>query len=217
MAVSPEEKRYAAKVVRRLNRAYPDAECALQFRTPLELLIATILSAQCTDSRVNVVTRDLFRKYCSAADYASARASRLEKEIQSTGFFRNKAKSIQAVCRALADEHEGKVPEDMDVLVDLPGIGRKTANVVLGTAFGIASGVVVDTHVSRISQRLGLTSEKAPEKIESDLMALIPKREWIDFGHRMIHHGRKVCSARKPKCDQCPMESICPRIGVNSE
>jgi endonuclease-3 len=217
MGVSPEAKRYAAKVVRRLNRAYPDAECALQFDSPLELLIATILSAQCTDSRVNLVTRDLFRKYRSASDYAKARSSRLEKDIQSTGFYRNKAKAIRAVCRTLAEEHEGRVPEDMDVLVELPGIGRKTANVVLGTAYGIASGVVVDTHVLRISRRLGLTSEKAPEKIESDLMALIPKREWIDFGHRMIHHGRNVCSARKPKCDQCPMESICPRIGVNSE
>jgi endonuclease-3 len=216
MDVSPEDKRYASNVVRRLTRAYPDAKCALDHKTPLELLIATILSAQCTDVRVNMVTKDLFQKYRSASDYARARTPRLEKEIQSTGFFRNKTKSIKAVCRALDERYDGEVPTDMDALVDLPGIGRKTANVVLGTAYRIASGVVVDTHVARISRRLGLTSEKDPVKIERDLMARIPKRQWIDFSHRVIHHGRKICSARKPQCDSCPLQSICPRIGVNS-
>lgn len=216
MSVPPDARKFAAKVVRLLRKAYPDAACALEFRTPLELLIATVLSAQCTDERVNLVTTALFRKYRSAADYAAAPPSQLEKDIQSTGFFRNKAKSIRGACRVLAEEHGGRVPRDLDVLVALPGIGRKTANVVLGTAYGIPSGVVVDTHVARISRRLGLTSRKEPEKIERDLMDQIPEKEWIDFSHRMIHHGRRICIARKPKCEECTLGSICPRIGVNS-
>jgi endonuclease III len=207
-------KRFAAQVVRRLARAFPDATCSLDFRTPLELLVATILSAQCTDQRVNLVTKQLFRKYRTAADYAKAPLADLEKDIQSTGFFRNKAKNIQECCRILARQHGGEVPQEMDQLVDLPGIGRKTANVVLGTAFGIASGVVVDTHVTRLSRRLGLTQQKAAEKIEKDLMEVIPQEEWIAFSHRMIQHGRKTCVARKPKCDECPLGDVCPRIGV---
>jgi len=203
-----------AKVVAALGRHYPDAQCALNFSSPLDLLVATILSAQCTDERVNQVTKDLFKKYRSAADYAAATPAQLEQDVQSTGFFRNKAKNIQAGCRILADEHGGRLPQDLDALVQLPGIGRKTANVVLGTAFGIASGVVVDTHVARISRRLGLTSHKDPVKIEQDLMVAIPKEEWIAFSHRMIHHGRRVCTARKPKCDECPLEAFCPRVGV---
>jgi len=214
MAVSQEAKRHAARVTRQLGRHYPDAECALNFSTPLELLVATILSAQCTDERVNVVTEDLFKKYRSAADYARVPQSRLEQEIRSTGFFRNKAKSIRECCRVLVERYDGELPRKIDILVELPGIGRKTANVVLGTAFGIASGVAVDTHVARLSRRLGLTENKDPNKIERDLMELVPKRQWVVFSHRMIHHGRRICTARKPKCDECPMEAFCPRIGV---
>jgi len=214
MVASPEVKRHAARVTRQLRRHYPDANCALDFRNPLELLVATILSAQCTDQRVNLVTKDLFKKYRSAADYARATQSQLEREIKSTGFFRNKAKSIRACCGLLVERYGGQLPEDLDALVELPGIGRKTANVVLGTAFGIASGVVVDTHVGRVSRRLGLTENKDPNKVERDLMEQIPKKQWVAFSHQMIHHGRRVCSARKPKCEECPMASFCPRVGL---
>ena len=214
MPRTSDKKRYAGEVVRRLQRAYPEAACALHFRTPLELLVATILSAQCTDERVNLVTHDLFRKHTSAAAYAQAPLEDLKQDIRSTGFYNNKAKSIQACCQALAQRYHGKVPQEIDKLVELPGIGRKTANVVLGTAYGIASGVVVDTHVTRISRRLGLTEQKDAEKIEADLMAQIPPQEWIALGHRMIHHGRVCCTARKPHCDECPLGDICPRIGV---
>lgn len=214
MAASAQAKRHAARVVELLGREYPGATCALEFRTPLELLVATILSAQCTDERVNQVTKGLFKKYRSAADYAGVPLEQFERDIQSTGFYRNKARSIIGCCRALVAEHGGQVPQDMDVLTGLPGVGRKTANVVLGTAFGIASGIVVDTHVTRVSQRLGLTKQKDPEKIEQELMKLVPQEEWIAFGHRMILHGRRVCAARKPRCDACPLGRICPRIGV---
>ena len=216
MAPTADAKRHAAKVLRRLRRRYPEATCSLDFRTPLELLVATILSAQCTDQRVNLVTRELFSKYHAADDYAAASLSELEQDIQSTGFYRNKAKSIQGCCRTLADKYDGGVPGSMEELIELPGIGRKTANVVLGTALGIASGVVVDTHVGRISRRLGLTEQKNPEKVEQDLIELIPKKEWIALSHRIIQHGRQICTARKPKCDACPMESICPRTGVET-
>ena len=214
MVASTDEKRYAAKVTRRLSRAYPDAKCSLDFTTPLELLVATVLSAQCTDARVNLVTKDLFRKYRAAADYAAATLSALEKDIQSTGFFRNKAKNIKACCQSLVDSYEGEVPDDLDRLVELPGIGRKTANVILGTGFGKATGIAVDTHVGRLSRRLGLSAEKDPVKVEKDLMAVLPKKQWVVFSHRMIQHGRNCCAARKPKCDECPLEPICPRIGV---
>jgi endonuclease-3 len=217
MGISADAKRYAAQVVRLLRGEYPDATCALHFTTPLELLVATILSAQCTDQRVNQVTKDLFKKYCTAADYASTPLDELERDIQSTGFFRNKAKSIVACCKVLAERYGGQVPQDIDALVELPGVGRKTANVVLGTAFRIASGVVVDTHVARVSRRLGLTPQKDPAKIEQDLMALVPTQEWIDLSHRMIHHGRRVCVARKPKCGECVLGGICPRIGVGTQ
>ncbi len=216
MAASTEAKRYAAKVVRRLRRHYPDATCALNFSNPLQLLVATILSAQCTDERVNQVTRDLFRKFPTAADYASAPLETLKRNIRSTGFFNNKAKSLNACCRILAEEYGGDVPQDMDRLVELPGIGRKTANVVLGTAYGIASGIVVDTHVTRITRRLGMTGQKNAEKIEAELIAQVPRKEWIDFSHRLIHHGRRICKARKPACEECPLADICPRIGVES-
>ena len=214
MATTTQTKGHAAKVLKILKRAYPEARCALDFRTPLELLIATILSAQCTDVRVNLVTKELFQKYRSAADYARAPPEELEKAIQSTGFYRNKAKSIRGCCEILAQQYGGQVPQDIDALVQLPGIGRKTANVVLGTAYRIPSGIVVDTHVARVSRRLGLTGQKAPEKIEEELIELVPKPEWIDFSHRVIHHGRRICVARKPKCPECPLEGICPKNGV---
>jgi endonuclease-3 len=180
----------------------------------LELIVATILSAQCTDERVNRVTKDLFQKYRTAAEYARASIGQFEREIQSTGFFRNKAKSIVGACKVLQEQFGGEIPQDIDALVELPGIGRKTANVVLGTAFGIATGVVVDTHVTRVSRRLGLTTNKDPVKIEQDLMELVPKSEWVAFSHRMIHHGRRICVARKPRCSVCPFRPICPKIGV---
>ena len=215
-AAAADAKRHAAQIARRLAKYYPEAACSLHFQSPLELLVATILSAQCTDVRVNVVTKDLFRKYPTAADYARVALPELERDIQSTGFFHNKAKSIQGCCGILLERYGGRVPNDIDQLVELPGIGRKTANVVLGTAYGIATGVVVDTHVARISRRLGLTSQKDPVKIEKDLMGLFDEKEWIALSHRLIQHGRRYCTARKPKCDECPLESLCPRIGVES-
>jgi endonuclease-3 len=214
MVVAAPAKRHAARVAKLLAEEYPDAECALEFHSPLELLIATILSAQCTDVRVNLVTKDLFRRYRTAEDFARADLAELERQIKSTGFFRNKAKNIQACCRQLVEEHGGEVPREFEQLVKLPGVGRKTANVVLGTAFEIAVGVVVDTHVARLSWRLGLTRHKDPVKIERDLMALLPSKEWVDLSHRLIHHGRRVCVARSPKCDVCRIENICPRAGV---
>jgi endonuclease III len=214
MAATPAAKRQAAKIAQRLAEQYPDATCSLDFQSPLELLVATILSAQCTDVRVNQVTKDLFHKYPTAAHYARAKLPELERDIQSTGFFRNKAKSIQNGCRTLLERYDGQVPKNIDQLVELPGIGRKTANVVLGTAYGIAVGVVVDTHVGRISRRLGLTAEKDPEKVERELMGQFAQKEWIALSHRMIHHGRRYCTARNPKCEECPLESLCPRIGV---
>jgi endonuclease-3 len=216
MVASADAKKHAARIVRRLAKAYPHAECALEFHTPLQLLVATILSAQCTDRRVNLVTKDLFRKYRSAADFAAAPLLELERAIQSTGFFRNKARNIKACCQQLVDRFDGEVPEEMESLVDLPGVGRKTANVVRGTAFGVASGVVVDTHVTRIAHRLGLTEQTDAVKIERDLMQLIPRSGWIDFSHRLIHHGRQICLARRPKCGDCPLADVCPKVGVGA-
>lgn len=214
MTVDPAKKKQAGKVVRGLARDYADAECALVHNSPFQLLIATVLSAQCTDERVNIVTQDLFPRYPTAADLAPVPVKRIEKIIQSTGFFRNKAKNIKALSQALVNDHDGEVPQELDVLVKMPGVGRKTANVVLGTAFGLPTGVVVDTHVGRISKRLGLTEQTDPVKIEQDLMQVLPRKEWIDYSHRLIHHGRRVCRARKPLCDQCGFQKICPRIGV---
>jgi endonuclease-3 len=214
MPAAKTEKRHAAAVVRILARHYPDAVCALDYASPLQLLIATILSAQCTDERVNMVTPELFARFPTAKDLAEAPLDEIERIIQSTGFFRNKAKNIKACCRRLVDEFGGRVPEDLEALVQLPGIGRKTANVVLGTAFGIPSGVVVDTHVGRLSIRLGLTRQTDPVKVERDLMRVLPQKEWIAFSHRMIHHGRRICVARNPKCDICPLNKICPKVGV---
>ena len=206
--------KFAAEVIRRLKKAYPDAHCALNHTSAFELLIATILSAQCTDARVNIVTADLFRKYRGPADYLKVPQAELEQDIHSTGFFRNKARNIQAACEKLISVYGGQVPKTMDELLTLGGVARKTANVELGNAFGIASGVVVDTHVSRVSQRLGLTENTSAEKIEMDLAALVPKKHWIMLPHWLIFHGRQICVARKPKCPECPLNDICPKIGV---
>ena len=202
------------KIIAGLKRAYPDAHCELDHANPLELLIATILSAQCTDKRVNLVTAELFQKYRSAADYAQAPLAELERAIKSTGFFRNKAKSIKSCCQAIVEKHEGRVPRTMEELTQLGGVGRKTANVVLGNAFNLNCGVVVDTHVARLAQRLGLTKEKAPEKIERDLMELVPREQWTMFSHWLIWHGRRRCSARNPDCPNCEIKALCPRLGV---
>jgi endonuclease-3 len=216
MSATSEAKRYTAKIVRRLEAEYPSAECALTHRSPLELVIATILSAQCTDARVNIVTRDLFNTYRSAADFAAAPLEDIERAVQSTGFFRNKAKNIKECCRQLLEKHGGRVPGDMESLVKLAGVGRKTANVVLGTAFGLAAGVVVDTHVGRLSKRMGLTEadDKDAVRVERDLIDRLPQSKWIGFSHRMIQHGRKICMARKPLCEECFLNDICPKIGV---
>jgi endonuclease III len=212
--IAASRKKHARQIVALLKREYAGAECALVHDTPFELLIATILSAQCTDERVNIVTKDLFAKYPTPAQLAALPIPRLEKLIQSTGFFRNKAKNIHECCQALVNEHGGQVPRTLDELVRLPGVGRKTANVVLGTAFRIPSGVVVDTHVTRLSQRLGLTEHEDAVKIERDLIDVLPKDEWIDFSHRMIWHGRRICKARRPLCGSCLLEKTCPKIGV---
>ena len=206
----PEKKERTAAIIRRLKKAYPDAHCALNHANPFELLIATILSAQCTDERVNIVTADLFRKYRGPQDLLNASQSELESDIHSTGFFRNKAKSIKGASRRIIEIYGGKVPGTMEDLLTLPGVARKTANVVLGNAFAIASGVVVDTHVARLSQRLGLTEEKDPGKIEADLIQLVPRKHWIMFPHWLITHGRRVCIARRPKCRACVLGNICP-------
>ena len=197
-------------VVRRLKRAYPDAKCSLNHSNPFELLVATILSAQCTDERVNIVTSDLFRKYRKPEDYLKVSPRELEKDIQSTGFFRNKTKSIQGTSKVLSEQYGGTVPHTMDELLELPGVARKTANVVLGNAFDIKAGVVVDTHVTRLSHRLDFTQQKTAEKIEQDLISIVPKRDWVIFPHLLISHGRKICKARNPLCDQCPVEKQCP-------
>jgi endonuclease-3 len=204
-----------AEIIKRLKKAYPNAHCALNHTSPFELLIATILSAQCTDAMVNIVTADLFRKYRGPEDYLKVRQSELERDIHSTGFFRNKSKNIQAACKRIIEEFHGVVPRTMAELLTLGGVARKTANVVLGNAFGIASGVVVDTHVMRLSQRLGLTKNKTPEKIELDLQKLVPKTNWIMFPHWLIMHGRAICIARRPRCSECVLNDICPKIGVS--
>ena len=203
------EQARALKIYDRLLAAYPDAKCALDFDKPIQLLIATILSAQSTDKTVNTVTPALFRKFRTAEQFANADLSELENMVHSTGFFRNKARSIQGACRIIAEEHAGKVPQEMDQLLKLPGVARKTANVVLGVAFGRAEGVVVDTHVQRLSVRLNFTMESRPDKIEEDLMKLFPREKWIHLSHLLIHHGRAVCQARRPKCIECPIEDLC--------
>jgi len=208
MATKKQER--ANDIVIRLKRMYPKAKCALDFTNAFELLIATILSAQSTDARVNIVTKSLFRKYPGPKEFAEASQVEMERDVKQTGFFRNKAKAVIAASKAIVERHNGEVPRTMDELTALPGVGRKTANVVLSNAFKIAIGIVVDTHVTRVSARLGLTATDDAVKIEQDLMALIPQKEWINFSHRLIAHGRTICIARKPKCAQCALNELCP-------
>ena len=205
--LSPEDR--VREILRRLEKTYPDAQCALKHSNAFELLVATILSAQCTDERVNKVTPGLFRKYPTPKDFAALHQPVLEAEVRSTGFFRNKSKSIIGAAQKIVKDYGGRVPDTMEAMLTLPGVARKTANVVLGTAFGKATGIVVDTHVHRIARRLDLSSQKTPEKIEQDLMRLIPQSKWIDFSHQLIFHGRRCCTARNPKCASCSVEELC--------
>jgi endonuclease-3 len=211
---SPKRKQQAAEVVRGLKAMYPESACALHHRNPFELLVATILSAQCTDARVNMVTPALFARYPDAAKLARAKLADVEKLIHSTGFFRAKAKNLVAMATALVADHGGDVPEDLDALTALPGVGRKTAHVVLGVAFHHPSGVVVDTHVKRLAFRLGLTKSADPKAIEHELAALVPRDEWINLSHRLIEHGREICIARRPNCEECGLNETCPKLGV---
>jgi endonuclease-3 len=210
----PDPKQHARRVLDALKRTYPEATCALRHTDAYQLLVATILSAQCTDARVNLVTPELFGRYPDSASLAQADPSQLEALIRSTGFYRAKARNLLAMAQQVEQRHGGKLPAELEALTALSGVGRKTANVVLGTAFGIAEGVVVDTHVKRLARRLGLTSSTAPEQIERDLMRVIPRSEWVDLSHRLIQHGRRVCLARRPRCDACTLAAICPKVGV---
>lgn len=204
-------KTRGAKIIKILRRTYPDVECALHHENPFQLAVSTILSAQCTDKRVNIVTPPLFKKYPDAKAFAAAPLSDIEKRIHSTGFYKNKAKSIKNLSAILVAKYGGKIPQTLEELVKLPGIGRKTANVILGVAFG-TPGIVVDTHVKRLTNRMGLTKQSDPEKIEFEMMELVPKKDWTDFGLLLIAHGRAICDARKPQCSICPLEKICPKI-----
>ena len=205
-----DQSKRALEILSRLKTAYPGAHCELNYTNPLQLLVATILSAQCTDKRVNLVTQTLFQKYRTARDFAEAPAAALEADIKSTGFFRNKTRSIQGACRALVEKHGGEVPRTMESLVELDGVGRKTANVVLGNAYGLAEGIVVDTHVARLARRLGLTRNSVAEKIEADLQKLVPRADWTLASHLLIWHGRRRCGARQPDCGGCEIKSLCP-------
>ena len=210
MPMATKKQERALDIVSRLKRMYPKAKCSLDFTNPFELLIATMLSAQSTDVRVNIVTKSLFRKYPDPQAFAAASQPEMERDVRQTGFFRNKAKAVIAASKAIVEKHGGEVPQTMDELTALPGVGRKTANVVLGNAFNTAAGIVVDTHVTRVSGRLGLTSNTDAEKIEQDLIQLIPRKEWTVFSHRLIQHGRQICIARKPKCRECRLNELCP-------
>lgn len=210
---SPPEER-APEIVRRLSKAYADAKVALRFSTPLEMLVATILSAQCTDERVNKVTETLFRKYGRAEDYLRVPESELASDIKPTGFFNQKTKSIRGACRRIVEEYDGRVPDTMQELLTLPGVARKTANIVLGNAYGKVEGIAVDTHVRRVGHRLGFTQQQDPDKIEQDLMRLIPRRRWFDFTYVLIDHGRAICQARRPRCEDCPVNHLCPSSSV---
>ncbi len=210
-----DRKKQARKIVTALKKTYPDAECALHHDNAFQLLAATILSAQCTDERVNKVTPALFKKYPTPDKLAKAKQSSVEKLIQSCGFFRSKATNLIGMAKALVNDFDGQLPRTLEEMITLPGVGRKTANVVLGTVYGIASGVVVDTHVKRICNLLGLTESQNPEIIERDLVAILPKKEWVDFSHRLIHHGRQICIARRPQCPECPLLKHCPRVGLD--
>jgi endonuclease-3 len=211
---SKDPRTQARLVCAMLKRAYPDATCALTHANAYQLLVATVLSAQCTDTRVNMVTPELFRRYPDAASLARAVPAELEDLIRSTGFFRSKTRGLLAAANQVVEHHEGKIPRDLDELTALAGVGRKTANVVLGTAYGIVSGIVVDTHVKRLSRRLGMAKSTSPEQIERELMQLIPRTQWVDLSHRLIQHGRRICLARRPRCSACTLSAICPKIGV---
>ncbi|MFA6213823.1 MAG: endonuclease III [Candidatus Micrarchaeia archaeon] len=213
----PAKKDRARKIVTLLKRAYPDAKCSLVHTTPLQLLVATILSAQCTDARVNIVTPALFRRYRSAKDFSEADISELETLVRSTGFYHNKAKNIRASCRIIAEKHKGQVPRTMEEMLKLPGVARKTANIVLGNAYGVVEGVPVDTHAIRISHLLGWTRERQQEKIERDLMALLPRKDWLRISDLFVHHGRAICIARRPKCEMCPVNKLCPKVGLKKK
>ncbi len=206
----PGSEEQVQAIITELRHLYPDAKCSLNFSSPLELLVATQLSAQCTDERVNIVTEQLFQKYRSAEDFATVSQEELEQDIRSTGFYRNKAKNIRAACQRILSEYGGEVPRTMEGLLTLAGVARKTANVVLGNAFGIIEGFVVDTHISRLSRRLGWTANEDPVKIEQDLMRVIPQKDWLDLSHLLIFHGRALCQARKPLCEQCTLVHLCP-------
>src|SRR5437763_9370286 len=205
-----QRKARTEQIIKLLKRAHPDAHCALNHSNAFELLVATILSAQCTDERVNIVTADLFHKYRKPEDYLKVRETELQQDIRTTGFFRNKSRNIQGACKVLVEEFRREVPRTMEELLRLPGVARKTANVVLGVAYGIAAGIVVDTHVTRLSNRLGLTKQKDAVKIENDLIELVPKKDWIIFSHLLIFHGRRICKARRPLCEECAVENLCP-------
>jgi len=205
-----QKKERTEQIIKLLKRAHPDAHCALNHSNPFELLVATILSAQCTDERVNIVTANLFRKYRKPEDYLKVPETELQQDIRTTGFFRNKTRNIQGACKMLVEEFHDEVPRTMEELLKLPGVARKTANVVLGVAYGIAAGIVVDTHVTRLSNRLGLTKQKDAVKIENDLIELVPKKDWSIFSHLLIFHGRRICKARRPLCEECAVEKLCP-------
>jgi endonuclease-3 len=210
----PAKEKRARKIVALLKKAYPLVKCSLVHKNPLQLLVATILSAQCTDARVNIVTPALFARYQSAEDFANADLRELEKLVRSTGFYHNKAKNIKGACRIIAEKHKGKVPCTMEEMLELPGVARKTANIVLGNSYGVIEGVPVDTHAIRISHLLGWTREKQQEKIECDLMRLLPRKDWLKISDLFVHHGRAVCIARRPRCSICPVRKYCPRVGL---
>lgn len=216
MGIGKKEKARARKIVAALKKAYPHAKCSLNYQNPLQLLIATMLSAQCTDAKVNSITPRLFAKYKTAKDFAQADIRELESMIFSAGFYKNKAKNIKAACKIIAEKHNGKVPKTMEEMVKLPGVGRKTANIVLGNAYGVIEGVPVDTHAIRISRLLGWTKNSSQEKIEKDLMALLPRKDWLKISDLFVHHGRAVCIARRPKCFKCPIEKYCPKAGLKT-
>lgn len=205
-----DKKAFVKEILKRLKKIHPDAKIALHYKTPLELLVSTILSAQCTDTRVNIVTKELFKKYRTPKDYASANLKEFEEEIRSTGFYHNKAKNILAAVNKIVKDYNGAVPDSMEKLITLPGVARKTANVVLNGAFGKSEGIVVDTHVFRLTQRLGISKEKQPEKIESELMKIVPQDQWTAYGYLLIFHGRRICAAKKPNCAGCILNDICP-------
>ncbi len=210
----PGSQEQVEAIIAELRRLYPDARCSLNFSNPLELLIATQLAAQCTDDRVNIVTRDLFRKYRTVEDYANVSQEELEQDIKPTGFYRNKAKNIRAACQRILSEYGGEVPRTMPALLSLPGVARKTANVVLSNAFGIVEGYTVDTHNIRLSKRFGWTKHEDAAKIEQDLMRLVPQKDWLDLSHLLIYHGRAVCDARRPRCEQCTLAALCPSANI---